>query len=128
MIARVALAAVLTVGLLLFFSVLIGQHDGRSLLDLSPQASAAYQERLELEHAETLARIEARREGTEGVLLLLGVLGIAAIVGAVVVGVQRNRPVTLSLPPHIEPDRIEAFWQEQDRIMEVRGYLAEPRR
>lgn len=122
--------AVLIVGAfaILFAFVMVAPGGDRSLLDLSPQAASAYNERAQMEHAEEMARIEAGRETRDRVLVLVGVLGVAGIVAFAVAGRKPAPTITVHLPPHIAPDRIEEFWAAQDRIMEVRGYLSEPRR
>lgn len=124
-------AAVFTVGAfaILFAFVLVAPRGDRSLLDLSPQASAAYQDRLELEHAEEMARIEARRETRDRVLILFGVVFVVAIVcAAFVFGVREyaaaRRPDITIAPPSLdytEWQQLE-YWQQQEQHL-PRGYI-----
>ena len=123
--------AVLLVGVLIMIivAVMVSPGGDRSLLDLSPQAAAAYLDRLQLEHTEEMARIEARREANGRLVILLGVLGLPLVVGVVWALAGRGQQrVTVQLPPYVRPEQIEAYWQEQDRAMAVRGFLVDSER
>lgn len=128
--APIVFGVVLTIGLCIFLltAALVSPGGDRSLLDLSPQAAAAYNERVELAHAEEMARIEARRQFNERVLILVGVLGAVGIVAFAAAGRRPVPRVTVSLPPHIRPEQIESFWAAQDEQMRVRGFLVDHER
>ena len=122
--------AILLVGVLIMVIVaaLVSPGGDRSLLDLSPTAAQAYNERAQMEHTEEMARIEARREANGRIVILLGVLGLPLVVGVVWALAGRTRTITLQLPEHVKPEQLEAFWQEQDRALAVRGFLVDSER